>query len=307
MGDVILAIPAVSELKRVFPSSEIDFLVKKGNESLLENNPHLKNIYTFDKSDGKWKNIFKLIKQFRRYKYDLILNLHRFGSSGLITALSGAKLKYGFKKNPFSFAFSKSFDHEIGNGKHEVNRNLSLIKEFGAKELARPELYPNQTDFEKVRQYEGTYFCIAPASIWFTKQLPKAKWIELIRQIAPKGTIYLIGGNNDISLCEEIKEETEIDNCFNLSGKLSLMESAAMMKGAKMNYVNDSGPMHIASAMNAPVTAFFCSTIPDFGFTPLSEISYIKEVDQELDCRPCGLHGFKSCPKGHFRCGDIEI
>jgi ADP-heptose:LPS heptosyltransferase len=88
---------------------------------------------------------------------------------------------------------------------------------------------------------------------------------------------------------------------------LSLMESAALMKGAKMNYVNDSGPMHIASAMNASVTAFFCSTIPDFGFTPLSEISFIKQVDHDLDCRPCGLHGFNSCPKGHFKCGEIEI
>ncbi len=307
LGDVILATPVISELSRIFPFSEIDFLVKKGNEPLLINNPHLHSIFTFDKSEGKWKNIFGLIKQFRKSKYELVINLHRFGSSGLITALSGAKLKYGFKKNPFSFTFSKSFDHEIGNGIHEVSRNLSLIKEFGAKDLVRPELYPNETDFEKIRQYEGAYFCIAPASIWFTKQLPKEKWIELVQQIAPNGTIYLIGGANDSALCDEIKDKAGKDNCFNLSGKLSLMQSAALMKGAKMNYVNDSGPMHIASAMNAPVTAFFCSTIPDFGFTPLSEISLIKQVDHDLDCRPCGLHGFNSCPKEHFKCGEIEI
>lgn len=307
LGDVILATPVVSELHRIFPSCQIDFLVKKGNESLLENNPHLHSIFTFDKSDGKWKNIFRLIKQFRKSRYDLVINLHRFGSSGLITALSGAKLKYGFKKNPFSFGFTKSFDHEIGNGIHEVSRNLSLIKEFGAKALVRPELYPNETDFEKISQYEGEYFCIAPASIWFTKQLPKEKWIELVQQIALNGTIYLIGGANDSALCDEIKDKAGVDNCFNLSGKLSLMQSAALMKGAQMNYVNDSGPMHIGSAMNAPVTAFFCSTIPDFGFTPLSDKSFIKEVKQTLDCRPCGLHGFKVCPKGHFKCGEIEI
>lgn len=69
-----------------------------------------------------------------------------------------------------------------------------------------------------------------------------------------------------------------------------------------MNYVNDSAPLHIASAMNAPITAVFCSTVPAFGFGPLSDHSKIIETKLMLDCRPCGLHGFKSCPKGHFKC-----
>ena len=75
-----------------------------------------------------------------------------------------------------------------------------------------------------------------------------------------------------------------------------------------MNYVNDSGPLHIASAMNAPVTSFFCSTVPDFGFGPLADQSKIVQVKEKLPCRPCGLHGHNSCPKGHFKCGnDISI
>jgi len=75
-----------------------------------------------------------------------------------------------------------------------------------------------------------------------------------------------------------------------------------------MNYVNDSAPLHLASAMDAPVTAFFCSTVPAFGFTPLSDRSAIAQIDYELDCRPCGLHGYKACPKGHFKCAhDIRI
>ena len=69
-----------------------------------------------------------------------------------------------------------------------------------------------------------------------------------------------------------------------------------------MNYVNDSAPMHLASAMNAAVTAVYCSTIPGFGFGPLSEISRIIETKLSLPCRPCGLHGFKECPLVHFKC-----
>jgi len=69
-----------------------------------------------------------------------------------------------------------------------------------------------------------------------------------------------------------------------------------------MNYVNDSGPLHLASATNAPVTAFFCSTIPAFGFGPLSANSIIVETHEKLTCRPCGLHGKTACPEGHFLC-----
>jgi heptosyltransferase-2 len=69
-----------------------------------------------------------------------------------------------------------------------------------------------------------------------------------------------------------------------------------------MNYVNDSAPMHFASAVNAPVTAIYCSTIPAFGYGPLSDNSNIVETHEQLSCRPCGLHGYKACPQGHFKC-----
>ena len=303
LGDVILATPVISELKRLYPDAAIDMLVKKGNESLIKENPKIDHVFVFDKTKGKWKSILELVRTIRQKKYDLVINLHRFGSSGLITALSGSKLKYGFKKNPFSFAYSKSFDHRIGDGTHEIERNLSILKEFGAATKIRPELFPNEDHFQKVQHFKtGNYFCMAPASVWFTKQLPKEKWVELIHKRDHDGTIFLLGGTGDIALCEEIRMETNSENVINLAGKLNLMESAALIKDAKMNYVNDSGPLHIASAMNAPVTAFFCSTVPSFGFGPLSDNSSIVQVNN-LDCRPCGLHGHNACPKGHFKCG----
>ena len=304
LGDVILATPVISELKRLYPTAEIDVLVKKGNESLLKNNPNIHYLVTFDKGVRKFIAIRSLIRQFRARKYDLAINLHRFGSSGLMTVLSGAKLKYGFKKNPFSFLYSKKFDHSTEGGLHEVERNLSLIKEFGAVDKKRPELFPSNQHFKNIEQYVGgNFFCFAPASVWFTKQLPKEKWVELIQHKSKEGKLYLLGGNEDVALCDEIIQTAGISNAFNLAGKLNLLESAALMSKAKRNFVNDSGPLHLASAMNAPVTAFFCSTIPGFGFGPLSDDSIVTETSLKLDCRPCGLHGHKACPKGHFDCG----
>lgn len=306
LGDVILATPVLSELHRIFPHAKIDILVKKGNQSLLNNHPFLNEVIVLDKSNGKWKSIFTLIRRFRKTNYDLAINLHRFGSSGLITGLSGAKQKRGFSKNPFSFLYSTSFNHEIGNGTHEVERNLSTISDLGAVSIKRPELFPSEGDFQAVSTYQKhTYICMAPASVWFTKQLPANKWVDLIATL-PNETIYLLGGPGDSELCESILNKSSHGNVINLAGKLSLLQSAAIMKGASHCYVNDSGPLHIASSMNAPVTAFFCSTVPNFGFGPLSENAQVLEVSN-LDCRPCGLHGHKSCPKGHFKCSEIQL
>ncbi len=111
-----------------------------------------------------------------------------------------------------------------------------------------------------------------------------------------------VGAPADRFLCESIKEQTRNEHVENLAGQLSFLESAALMQGALMNYVNDSAPMHIASSMNAPVAAVFCSTVPEFGFGPLSEKSFIIQTPEKLECRPCGLHGNKNCPRDHFKC-----
>lgn len=306
LGDVILATPVASELKRIFPEAEIDFVVKKGNESLLENHIAIENVFIFDKGRGKRKAIRELIKSFRGRNYDLAINLHRFGSSGILLARSLAKKKYGFKQHPLSFLFTKKFEHKIGDGTHEVERNLSIIQEFGAVRITRPSLYPSIEDLKKIKQYvEGEYYCMAPASVWYTKQLPKHKWIELIQSLKGK-KVYLLGAPNDKDLCEQIITESNSQTIVNLAGKLSLLQSAELMKSAKRSYVNDSGPLHLASAVNANVTAFFCSTVPEFGFGPLSEDTKIYGVPN-LDCRPCGLHGHKECPKGNFKCGEIIL
>ena len=308
LGDVILATPVVSELSRLFPEVKIDVLVKKGNESLLANNPYVREVIVLDKSKSKISEIWRLVTLFRKRRYDLTLNLHRFGSSGLIAGFSGAKAIFGFDKNPFAFLYSKRFKHEIGNGTHEVTRNLSLITEFGAETLCRPSLFPSEVDFHVVTEYTNKEFvCLAPASVWFTKQLPESKWGELINSFPLEIKIYMVGGNADIALCQSIIDKSGREDAIqNLAGKLTLLQTAALFDRSQHVYVNDSGPLHIASAMNAPTTAFFCSTIPDFGFGPLAEKSEIKQVEN-LECRPCGLHGKKECPLGHFACGNEMV
>lgn len=304
IGDVILATPIIKELSVKYPLIKIDILVRKGNETLLSNQPNLNHIFTLDKKQGKYSQIYNLIKTFRKNKYDEIINLHRFASTGVITILSNAKNTVGFDKNPFSFMFKQKIKHEIGNGKHEIERNLSLIAHHKCATFSQPQLFPNSKDIEFVDQYKNEiYYCLAPSSVWYTKQLPIEKWIELTNKLPHQEKIYLLGGPGDKELCDKIKDNSLNKNILNLSGVLSFLQSAALMKDAKMNFVNDSGPLHICSAMNAPVSSFFCSTTPLFGFGPTRENGKVIETEEILECKPCGLHGYKSCPKQHFKCG----
>jgi heptosyltransferase-2 len=303
LGDVILASPIWENLHAAFPHARIDVVVKKGNESLLTAHPFLHQVFVFDKSQ-KVKNLWNLGKTFRSEQYDLVINLQRFASSGILTLLAKGKESRGFEKNPLSIFFSKRFKHEMKPNWHEVDRNLSLISDLVPIPIRRPQLYPSKEDLNSIQVFqEVPYYCLAPTSVWFTKQAPQEIWLALIEKLSQtKDQIFLLGAPSDRAYLDEIVKKTSSKNVVNLAGKLTLLQSAALMAGAKHNYVNDSGPLHLASATNATVSAFFCSTVPEFGFGPLSDQSNIIEV-KNLDCRPCGLHGHKVCPKGHFKCG----
>lgn len=306
IGDVILATPVVEQLHIHYPNAKIDMVVRKGNEGLIENHPFLNNVFVWDKKTSKYKNLINISKEIRKTNYDMVINLQRFAASGMLTYRAKAKEKRGFDKNPFSFGYTKKYTHEIGNGKHEVLRNLELIQDITDDKIVRPRLHPTPSDYNAIKEYQdGPYVCIAPTSVWFTKQFPAEKWIGLMNNLGENMRIYLLGGPADQETCDSIKRRAYNKNVVNLAGKLSFLQSAALIEGAAMNYMNDSAPMHMASAMNAPTTAIFCSTIPAFGFGPLADDWEIVETTAELECRPCGLHGFKACPKGHFKCAEL--
>lgn len=307
IGDVILATAVAKKLAVSLPECRIHFLVRKGNEPLVKL-PFVEKTMSWDKKHRKHANLLRLIRMVRKERYDRIVNLHRFISSGLITAFSLANQTYGFDKNPMSRLFDHRIKHQIGNGLHEVERNQKLIRTFTDAEATRPVLIPPDEAVKAVRPYiDKKYICIAPASVWYTKQFPEAKWTEFIQQLPGDLNIYMIGAPEDRVMADSIQKKCKAKAILNLCGALSLPESAALMQHAVMNYVNDSAPLHLAGAVNAPVRAVFCSTVPDFGFGPLSDNSRVFEIQRTLPCRPCNLHGKKECPIGTFECAyDID-
>jgi heptosyltransferase-2 len=316
IGDVVLATALIEKLHAHFPDARIDFLLRKGNEALLAGHPFLEKVWIWDKKQNKLKNLWQLSRQIRKEKYDTVINVQRYAATGLLTVFSGATTTIGFDKNPLSRLFTTRIPHVISTADaplHEIDRNQQLIKALTDEQPARPRLYPTVADLDKVSPYKTTpYITISPASVWFTKQYPKEKWADLINTLPGHYTVYLLGAPSDRERCQYIVRTTKAAAksrpagasplVTDLSGQLSFLQSTALLKDAAMNYVNDSAPLHFASAVNAPVTAVYCSTIPAFGFGPLSDRKFIVEIKEPLDCRPCGLHGYKACPLGHFHC-----
>lgn len=307
IGDVILSTPVAEKWHAHFPDDAIDVLVKQGNESLFVGHPFIRQVLVWRKSEKKYRHLLHLLRVVQNTEYDVIVNLQRFASSGFLTFFGRGRYSTGFAKNPFSRLFSKRFPHHL-DGRHEVERNLSLLEGLVPEGLAPVRLYPPTEAFAKVSQYKtSVYITVSPASLWPTKQFPAEKWVEFLRRVNGFD-ILLTGGKSDAPLCSSIAGQLGDARVLNLAGKLSLMESAALMRDARMNFVNDSAPVHLASAVNAPVTAIFCSTVPKFGFGPLSHDSRVVETSLDMKCRPCGLHGHRQCPEKHFQCAySIDI
>jgi heptosyltransferase-2 len=308
LGDVILATSLLEKLHRYNPEMKISILVKKGMGSLFEDHPFLTEVLEMEKRERNIKSLWQWISIIRKKKFDLVVNAHRYLRTGIIAAFSGARHIAGYKENPVSFLFNHTGRFRIGDGTHEVERLNQLVNDFTGEDWMKPRLYPGPKHFAEVEHLiKIPYVCFAPGSVWKTKQLPVEKWVALGKKISKKEKIYFIGSKEDEGICQQIKKELVEAEAEILCGRLSLLGTACLIQHARMNYVNDSAPLHIASAMNAPVTAFFCSTVPEFGFYPLSDQNKIIQV-KELYCRPCGIHGKKACPEKHFRCGkEIDI
>ena len=305
IGDVILSTALLENIHQQYPDALLEVLVRKGNESLFQDHPFIHKVIVWDKKN-KYSDLLRVIKVVRKNQYDLLINLQRFFSAALISILSSAKYTIGFSSSLISGFYDKRVKHQIGTDSklHEIERNYQLLSECIDLPMCKPKLYPPKDISIETAQ---PYICIAPASVWFTKKLPAEKWIEFLNQWQGTPRVYLIGGPEDRYLCDQIINTSSFENCINTAGALSLLESAALMKNAQMNYVNDSAPLHLCSAVNAPVTAVFCSTIPEFGFGPLSDVSFIVQSNPIPSCKPCGLHGKNQCPQRHFDCSRIEV
>jgi heptosyltransferase II len=304
IGDLILLAPLVHETRKAFKDAAIHILGIPLVADVYEHDPAVTRFIAYDKKnkDKGCAGFYRVVQKLKRLKYDLALIPHRSLRSALLAKLARVPQRIGFDQSAGSFLMTHlvEYKHNI----HEVERNISLLESYLNRKI-EPKLTIITSDAQKqkagqiIEKLNKPVIAVAPGSVWFTKRWPTQYYAALISALLRANiSVILLGGPKDRELVKALP--TDRKNILNLVGQLSLLESAEVIGNCSLLISNDSAPLHLASAMNTAVIAIFGPTVPAFGFYPY-KVKH-KIIQNNLECRPCGMHGSAECPIKTHEC-----
>lgn len=311
LGDIILTTPALKALREKFPNAQINYLTKSAYADVIKLNPNLSKVIQVD-NNLNFKGLRALKKELKSNSYDLVIDLHNNLRTFYLRLFFGTKF-LRFKKYSFRKFLLVKFKINRMKDLPPISQRyiLTLGKIIGIENYNsyKPEIFTdedakNRTEKilkEYVLHDKSNFICIVPGAKHFTKTYPAEYYIELINKFdSSKYSILLIGKSNDRTSIDKIKAGTG-KNVYDLCDKFTIPELAELMKKCELVISGDTGPMHIAEAVGAPLIMIAGSSVREFGFYPQSDNSSVIE-NTGLKCRPCSHVGRESCPKGHFKC-----
>jgi heptosyltransferase-2 len=309
LGDVILTTPLITVLRAGLPDSAIDFLTIPNSRNVVESNPAIRQVILFDKRnrDRGWQGLRRIGRLLAENRYSICITPHRSWRSAYLTRCTAAPVRLGFNTSAWSGVFTQRIRYR--NDRHEIDRNLSLLEPLHIPAgPSWPVLYPTVEDQTIVTSFlqdvpaksAGSFFAVAPGSIWPTKRWPAENYKIVISRLIEHGLhIMLIGSGEDTDVCAGIAANHT--HCTLSAGKFSIRQTFQLLRSCKGLLTNDSAPAHLGLAAAIPVFTIFGPTVPEFGFAPLGENGYIFE-NRRILCRPCGIHGGMKCPLKTFAC-----
>ncbi len=309
IGDLVLSLPVVRLLKKTYPEAEIDLLALPSSAQIIEHDPDIANVITYDPNiwrrpkallEGKnWREARTLRHKLQNRQYDLAVSV--FGPwAALLAVVSGAKRRVGFGKESYLGFMTDSVPGAhwtTGDHLHEVDYCLKLAQAVGAKPEPNdrvPTLFvTSQTSMEaeQLLQQAGVQFnkpiiaCHVSSNNGQSKRWPIPYWTKLIDQLIREdgANVILTGASGDLPLIETIQQRAH-EQPINLAGKTSLAQLAAMLKRADLVITGDSGPMHIAAAVGTPLIAIHGPTDPAMS-GPVGPKATVLRSD--IWCSPC--------------------
>lgn len=303
IGDIVLTTPVVRCLKQQYPQAEIHYLTKPAFKSILANNPYISQVHVLDKP------LLKKVMELKQLGFDYIIDLHNNLRTRIIKSVIDVP-SFSFDKLNTEKAQLVNFKANTLPQVHIVYRYLDTLSSFGVTNDGQGLDYfiPDDVTWsDELKQLTSKpYIAVAIGAQHSTKRLPTQKLIEVCKNI--NINIILLGGKEDENTGNEIEKQSGL-HVFNLSGKLSLHQSALVVKLAQKVITHDTGLMHIAAAFKKPIISIWGNTVPEFGMTPYYGNYNINQQLFEvnnLSCRPCSKIGFKTCPKSHFYCMNLQ-
>ncbi len=316
IGDVVLTTPLLRALRARFPQSQIDYVTRTEYAELVRSNANLNVTYAFDAGTG-FPGLRELKRKLRRERYDLVIDLHNSLRSRYLRSMRGVgSIVVVDKRIPertMLVKFKKNTYREIVP---VASRYLETVQEWGVQNDRKgPEVHiPDEVLFAvsgkmgrlKLNRFEHV-IGLCPFARHATKEWPAERFVWVGAKAASdlNAAIMIFGGNADrersLPLARALASGAGEERIINMTGELSLLESAAAMQFCDAILTNDSGLMHLAAAMEKKVVALFGSTVEEFGFFPAGSQAKVLER-KGLYCRPCSHIGLKRCPEKHFRC-----
>ncbi len=307
LGDLVLLVPELLRLRRAAPGAVIHLLTRERFAGLFEGNTYLDDVLTL--GGGGPGELLRMRARLARERYDAVVDAHGVTRSSILYHALRAPKKIRIEKNEIrKFMLIVGKLNLYRGAVTQSDRYARLVAALGAEpgggclEMPLPPHAAAAADAVLSRSAEGgrRLVAFAPGARWETKTWPRERYVEVMRETARRGfATLLIGGAADLDRNAEIAAAVS-PAPLDLTGKLSILESAAALKRCAALVTNDSAPLHLAEAVGTPVVALFGPTVREFGYFPRLERSVALET--KLGCRPCSRNGARRCPYGTKEC-----
>jgi heptosyltransferase I len=335
VGDVVHTIPVLNKLRRRYPMAQLDWLVTPAIAELLRHHSAITNIIEFEREawSTPWRltpfaSYTRLAAKLRAAAYDLVVDMHGQFRTAALTLATGAPARIGFdrprasvwdasprkfpeqaRKHAWQGAREGSwvaYTHHIPVPTldlHAVDRYLNVGPILGLDQEPADFSFPIpqsavshvETLLAQFGANRADIVIMAPGTIWETKHWGSDEFAKVAGHFLSKGfAVILIGSQRERVVCEEVAALAP--GAIDLAGMTALSELAALIRRSAINITNDSGPMHLAVALDRPVVSIFGPTDPVW-IGPYRRANAVLHAD--LECSPCYLRKLKHCHHGH--------
>jgi lipopolysaccharide heptosyltransferase II len=315
LGDILLTTPIVRCLRKKFPHAQIDFLLKSEYAELYRFNNQINNLLEI--KTGKRSELSLLQKQIQRTRYDILIDLQNNFRSRYLRFFSMARYTRVINKRVIKRYLLVRFGINLfRNKQHVVDRYFETIKKFGVvNDYQGLDINISGEAIEVINSIVGsknlpnyTYvFGLAPSARHFTKRWLPDRFVQLGVYLVKKyhAKIFIFGSITEQEYCDDITQMINFKSgatvAENFAGKTNILETAKLLSLCDVVVTNDSGLMHLASALKKKIMAIFGSTVEQLGFFPYGTKSTVVEAEK-VSCRPCSHIGKAECPQKHFNC-----
>jgi ADP-heptose:LPS heptosyltransferase len=300
LGDIVLTSLAVRCIKKQL-NCEVHYLTKKAFNDIVSSNPYIDRVWLMDKA------LSEVLPALKDEHFDLVIDLHKNLRSRILRMHLWNIPVVSYYKANLEKWLSVYFKMNHFPKAHIALRYIRGLQQYGVQDDGEGlDYFIPQKDQVTQENISKPFIAMVIGAAHYTKRLPLEKLKQLSASLSNTYPVIVIGGKAEY----ETGKQLESNNVFNTCGSYTINQSASLLAQSILVIAPDTGMMHIAAALKKPIRSIWGSTLSEFGFWPFygskhEDLNISFEV-KDLSCRPCARFGRDACPKGHFKCMQLQ-